>query len=67
MSKDRVIDSKTIMIDGKIETIDNPHNLPISLPTSPCKYCFLAEWNDLYGCMVYCCDMSNCIYGEDEL
>lgn len=40
MSEDRVIDFKTVMIDGKIETIDNPHNLSISLSTSPCKYCF---------------------------
>lgn len=30
-------------------------------PSSPCDTCFLAEWYDLYGRMVYCCDMAGCI------
>lgn len=66
MIKDMVIDFETVSIDGKIYTISNPDHLPIELPTYPCKYCVIAGWYDLYGVMVYCCDMSHCIYDEDR-
>lgn len=65
MDKDMVIDFKTVAIDGRLEVIDNPDHLPIELPSHRCKYCVKAEWYDLYGTMVYCCDMSHCIYDED--
>lgn len=66
ITKDKVIDYKTVL-DGKLYTINNPDHLPIccfELPIHPCKHCFIADRYDSYGCMVYCCDLSHCIYDD---
>lgn len=34
--------------------------LIIEEPSEPCKSCPYAEWYELYGAMVYCCDLSSC-------
>ena len=36
------------------------------LPSEPCLNCYIAEWIDMYGVYVYCCDMAHCVL-DDEL
>ena len=32
----------------------------------PCKNCIKADWIDMYGTMIYGCDMSHCIADEER-
>ena len=43
-----------------------PENMLYEPASPPCKDCFLAEWTDMYGTMVWACDMSACIKAHEE-
>lgn len=61
--------------DGSVHIVDDKScfdgitafTFDYEIPSPPCSTCFLAEWNDLYGVMCYCCDMSHCINAEEEM
>lgn len=36
-------------------------------PREPCNRCIKAEWTDMYGTLVYGCDMSHCIMGDEDV
>lgn len=45
-----------------------PEDLDYSAATEPCLSCYLAEWEEMYGVMVYACDMHYCVKAaEDEV
>lgn len=46
--------------------MDNEKYIAIEEPTEPCKSCSRASWNELYGVLVFCCDMSHCIADSDS-
>lgn len=59
-----------VFYDGSKEKHDNIESLfryydQIEKPSEPCKDCYKAEWDDLYGKLVYGCNMSYCI-AEDK-
>ena len=33
---------------------------------SPCKDCYRAEWIDMYGKIIWGCDMSHCVMADKE-
>lgn len=36
-------------------------------PSEPCKNCFIADWIDMYGTMIYGCNMSSpCLAYEER-
>ena len=35
-------------------------------PKEPCKSCPKADWIDMYGVMIYGCDMSHCIMADRD-
>lgn len=35
-------------------------------PHGPCENCIKADWIDMYGTMIYGCDMSHCIADEER-
>lgn len=43
-----------------------PEDLEYEAASEPCKDCYMAGWTDMYGVMVYACDMSHCIKAELE-
>ena len=43
-----------------------PEDMPYEVASEPCLNCFRADWTDLYGVMVYACDMSHCIKAEED-
>lgn len=46
---------------------DNPpEDMDYEVASEPCLNCFLADWVDMYGTMVYACDMRHCIKADEE-
>lgn len=43
-----------------------PEDLDYEPACEPCKDGYRADWTDMYGVMVYACDMSFCIKADDE-
>lgn len=43
-----------------------PEDLRYEAASGPCRDCFIAGWTDMYGVMVYACDMSHCIKADGE-
>lgn len=59
-----------VFYDGSKEKHDNVHSLfryydDVELPNHSCENCSRADWTDMYGKLVYICDMSHCI-ADDE-
>lgn len=43
-----------------------PEELDYEPANKPCIDCHLAEWEDMYGVMVFACDMKHCIKAEED-
>lgn len=43
-----------------------PEDLEYEPASAPCADCHIAEWTDMYGIMVFACDMSHCVKADEE-
>lgn len=45
--------------------MDDKEYIVIEEPTEPCISCSRASWIDMYGALIFGCDMSYCIADSD--